>query len=219
MRSSDNKAKEDYINSVFAQEDEALKNIIDSLREDEVKMQISPGEGKILHTLVKMTGAKKIIELGVLAGYSSTWMARALPESGKLYAIELDYKKEKRIRDNFAKCNIEDKIDLRIGKAGDVLKNLESDGPFDMIFIDADKANYLNYLDWAEKHVKRGGLIVGDNTFLFGAVYGANSLGRDLNPDTVKIMQQFNKRLADPAKYTSMLLPTTEGMTIAVKGF
>lgn len=215
MRKSQDEAKENYITSLFAQEDEALSQVITSLREDEAHMQISPTEGKTLHTLVKMIGAIKIIELGTLGGYSSIWMARAMDAGSKLYAIEIDYKKKDRILNNLNKCNVADKVELIIGKALNILPELEAYGPFDMIFIDADKANYLNYLDWAEKNIRKGGLIVGDNTFLFGAVYGDNS--KDINPDTIKTMKEFNARLSNKDKYTSIILPTAEGMTIAVK--
>lgn len=217
MRNISNPEKENYIKSVFADEGKALSEVISTLREDERHMQISPVEGKILHTLVKMVGAEKIVEIGSLGGYSAIWMARALPQEGKLYALEVDYKKETRILNNFAKCGVSGKTELMIGKAKDLLPSLEDKAPFDVVFIDADKANYVNYLDWAEQHVRKGGLIIGDNTFLFGAVYGDNT--KDIAPETVKTMQEFNLRLANPEKYTSILLPTTEGLTVAVKEF
>jgi len=217
MRTIHNIDKEKYIKSIFAQQDEALANIINTLRDDEAHMQISPIEGKTLHTIVKMVGAKKILEIGTLGGYSAIWMARAMPEGGRLYALEIDYKKEKRIRDNLAKCGVEDRVELIIGKALETLPKFEVHSQFDVVFIDADKVNYLNYLDWAEQNVRKGGLIIGDNTFLFGAVYGDNSRG--INPQTVQIMQEFNMRLADSNKYTSIILPTNEGMTVAVKNF
>ena len=217
MRTSHNTDKENYVGSIFAIEDSALGDVINSLREDEAHMQISPVEGKTLHMLVKMVGAAKIIELGSLAGYSAIWMARAMADGGKLYALELDYKKRRRIEENFAKCGVADKVELTIGKALEILPHLEDKAPFDIIFIDADKVNYLNYLDWAEKNIRKGGLIIGDNTFLFGAVYGDNS--KDINPATVKVMQEFNLRLANPEKYTSIILPTNEGMTVAIKNF
>jgi hypothetical protein len=217
MRNRHHSNKENYIKSVFAQEDLALGKVISSLREDEAHMQISPVEGKILYMLVQMVGARKIIEIGTLAGYSSIWMARALPQDGRLYAIEIDYKKEARIRDNFSKCKVESKIELTIGKAIEILPKVEHLAPFDVVFIDADKVNYLNYLDWAEKNIRKGGLIIGDNSLLFGTVYGDNS--RDINPQTVKIMQEFNLRLANPDKYSSIILPTSDGMTVAIKNF
>lgn len=213
----ENEKKDNYITSLFAKEDEAMASVIKSLRQDEVQMQISPVEGKILHTLVKMIGAKKIVEVGTLGGYSAIWMARALPEDGKLYAIEMDYKKETRIRENFATCGVENRVELIIGKGKDILPNIEGKGPFDVVFIDADKINYLFYLEWAEKNVRKGGLIIGDNSFLFGTVYGCNT--NEMKPETIEGMKQFNIRLADELKYTSIILPTSEGMTVAVKNF
>ena len=217
MRIEHNSEQYNYIKSVFAPEDKDLCEVINSLREDEAHMQISPAEGKILQTLLRAINAKKIIELGTLGGYSSIWMARALPEDGKLYAIEMDYKKEERILKNLQKCGVSNKIELTIGKANDILPSIAENAPFDAIFIDADKSNYLNYLNWAEDNIRKGGLIIGDNSFLFGSVYGDNS--KKMNPETVKTMQAFNNKLANPEKYTSILLPTTEGMTVAVKEF
>lgn len=214
MRSIQDTKQEQYIKFLFAQEDKPLAEIVSSMREDEAHMQVSPVEGKILHMLVKMIGARNILEIGTLAGYSAIWMARAIPENGRLYTIETDYKKEGRIRNNIRACGVEEKVELIIGKALDVLPDMSRHAPFDMVFIDADKANYLNYLDWAEKNVRQGGLIVGDNTFLFGAVYGDNAIS--VPEETIKIMQKFNTRLADSDRYTSIILPTCEGMTVAL---
>ena len=86
-----------------------------------------------------------------------------------------------------------------------------------MVFIDANKAGYIKYLDWAEKNVRRGGLIVGDNTFLFGALWGDMRGGHGIESWMISIMHEFNRRLANPALYNSVLLPTAEGMTIAQK--
>lgn len=209
--------KNEYIESLFANEGVALGEVILTLRDDEKRMQISPVEGKILHTLVRMIGAERIVEIGTLGGYSAIWMARALPEKGKLYAIESDYKKESRILNNFAHCGVSSKTELLIGRGNDVLPKLVDNGPFDVVFIDADKANYVNYLEWAEQNVRKGGLIIGDNTFLFGAVYGDNS--REMPEKMVKVMQEFNRRLADSEKYTSVIMPTAEGLTVAMKEF
>lgn len=217
MRDSQISDKEHYIQSLFAVEDETIASISGSLRPDEARMQISPIEGKTLHMLAKMVGAKKIVEIGSLAGYSAVWLARALPESGKLYAIDTDYKKEERILNNLKNCNVSDKVELIIGRALDELPKLNQHAPFDMVFIDADKGNYLNYLDWAEQNVREGGLIIGDNTFLFGAVYGDNQ--KDTPKQTIEKMQLFNERLANPSKYTSIILPTIAGMTVALKNF
>lgn len=204
-----------YIRETFAPEDAALANVGSHLSPEESRMQIGADEGKILNSLVAMTGAKKIVEIGVLAGYSAIWMARALPEDGRLYALEKNHTRIKPISANFKACGVADKIELIQGDALENLPKLEEKGPFDIVFIDADKGNYCNYLDWAEKNVRKGGLIIGDNAFLFGAVYGEKV--RDINPDTVEVMKLFNKRLADPARYNAMMIPTIEGLVVAVK--
>ena len=104
------------------------------------------------------------------------------------------------------------------GDALDVLPQLSKEGPFDMVFIDADKLNYLRYLDWAEENVRKGGLIVGDNTFLFDAVWRDDPVDR-VRQTARDAMRDFNRRLADPQKYCGILLPTQEGMTVALKLF
>ncbi|MDA0781950.1 MAG: O-methyltransferase [Rickettsiales bacterium] len=207
----------DYIREVFAQTDEALASVGCNLPDNEKRMQIGADEGKTLFTLARMINAQKIVEIGVLNGYSSIWLARALPEGGKLYALEKSKERAGICTRNFEKCNVADKITVIDGEALSNLDKISSHGQFDMVFIDADKANYCNYLDWAERNVRKGGLIIGDNTFLFGSVYGDNV--RNQPEETIKIMQEFNSRLANIEKYSSIMIPTTEGMTVAVKEF
>lgn len=221
-----------YVRDIFANEDNALKSIIDTLDEQEKIMQIGPDEGKILQVLAKMVNAKKIVEIGVLAGYSAIWMARSLPEGGKLYAFEKNKNLAERILKNFAAANIsaglrggaslkreqeqECKIELIIGNALDNLPKIKDQGPFDMVFIDADKGGYPDYLDWAESNIRKGGIIVGDNTFLFGHVY-KDQCPDNFSENSWNKMREFNQRLANTEKYTSIMLPTIEGMTVAVK--
>ena len=112
--------------------------------------------------------------------------------------------------------NLEKNIKAINGDAIEILDNLDSE--FDMIFIDADKINYVNYLNWAEKHIRFGGLIVADNTLLSGAVY-KNELPYRIRKTTKNIMKEFNLRLSNNKKYTSILLPSTDGITIALKEF
>lgn len=209
-----------YIRDVFAQEDSELKKVSDCLNESEIVMQTNPEEGKILEFFVKLINAKKIVEIGVLAGYSTIWMARGMENDGKIYAIEKNSKRINSILNNFQSCNVSKKIELINGSADKELLNLEPKAPFDMVFIDADKAEYCNYLDWAEKNIRKGGLIIGDNTYLFGSVYGQLQESRKPPPEkTIKVMQDFNERLSNKDKYSSVLLPTFEGMTVAKKLF
>lgn len=218
IRKVANPARTEYIRSVFAQEDDALSNVGNNLPPEERKMQIGAEEGKILFTLARMINAKKIVEIGVLSGYSSIWIARALPEDGKLWSLEKNSQRFDQCRENFKKCGVDDKVALVEGDAHISLEKIAHEGPFDMVFIDADKKGYCKYLDWAEKNIRKGGIIVGDNTFLFGAVYD-NPERDNINPEMTKIMQEFNLRLSDNKKFSAIMLPTGEGMTVAVKEF
>lgn len=178
---------------------------------------INPEEGKFLQFLIKACNIKTIVEIGTLYGYSTLWLARALPENGKIYTLERDEFNIKTARKNFDK--LENKITILEGNAEDSLNKLIADGTeVDMVFIDADKINYLNYLNLSEKILKKGGLIVADNTFLSGAVY-LDYLPERVSITAQKNMREFNKRLADSTKYESTMLNTEEGLSIALKLF
>jgi predicted O-methyltransferase YrrM len=219
LRKDHSDPKTSYIRSLFAQEDKSLAEIIHHLPADVTQMQMGAEEGKLLQMLVRLSGAKKIVEIGTLGGYSAIWMARALPEDGRLITIDHSMARKTLIQDNLAACGVDAKVSLRIGEALEVLAAIEGEGPFDMVIIDADKRSYLHYLDWAEKNLSSGGMIIGDNTLLFGSVYEEDS---EKWPERVKeeswnVMREFNKRLADQTRYHSLMLPTDEGMTVAIK--
>ena len=208
------KNKFEYIRNLFAVETAQLINIRRNTADKNDHIYIYPEEGKLLQLLIKLANIKTIIELGTLSGYSSTWMVGALPADGRIYSFERDPK-----RAEISLKNITDpRISVIIGNALETLPAIEDQGPFDMIFIDADKLNYTNYLDWAEKNIRRGGLIIGDNTLLFDAVWNPNP-ERTSRPGAVKSMKEFNRRLADPEKYTGVMIPTEEGLTVAIKNF
>ena len=124
-------------------------------------IDVSPAQGKLLHLLVRMTGARRILEIGTLGGYSTIWMASALPPDGLIVTIEVNPSAAEVARENFAAAGLAGRIDLRLGAALDVLPRL--DGPFDLVFIDADKTNNANYAGWALKLARPGTVIVCDN--------------------------------------------------------
>lgn len=200
----------DYIRKTFAPEDAALEKIRESATD---AIAVNPEEGKFLQVLIKLGNAQKIVEIGTLSGYSATWMSRALPAGGRIWTIEKDEK-----RASVAKANLPPAATLLTGPALDILPSIEKDGPFDMVFIDADKLNYERYLDWAEKNVRKGGIIVGDNTLLFDAAWKDEPVERVRDTARAAI-RAFNTRLADPQKYLGVMLPTEEGLTVAVKLF
>jgi predicted O-methyltransferase YrrM len=208
----------DYIRKLYARQDPLLESINAALAELGIDKQIGPEEGKILQMLVVLTQVETIIEVGTLAGYSTLWLARGLPEDGRIYTIEQDPKNIAMAGKFFDQSDERDKIVQLEGEAHKQLDIIAEDGPFDMIFIDADKPSYGDYLDWAEKNLRSFGLIVADNTLLGGAV------PQDAPPEGVpmvswKAMRDFNERLADEDKYYTIMLPTQQGLTIAVKMF
>jgi predicted O-methyltransferase YrrM len=205
----------DYIQQVFAPETPELEKIRRTTTDPNDQISIAPTEGKLLQVLIKMAGTKTVVEIGTLAGYSARWMADALPENGHIYTFEKDATRAKLYAANLK----HPKITVIIGDALETLPSIESKGPFDMAFIDADKLAYAQYLDWVEKNIRKGGLIVGDNTFLFGTVWQDSPTDDRVRQTAWKAMREFNSRLADPARYTSILLPTEQGMTVAVKNF
>jgi predicted O-methyltransferase YrrM len=188
------------------------------IRSEDIAIHIGAEEGKLLQFLMRIGNAKNIVEIGTHAGYSTIWLARSLPDDGVIYTIEHDAKRAERARNNFAKFEQPEKIILIEGDAIYLLESLEAKGPFDAIFIDANKSSYNKYLDFVEKNVKKNGLIIADNTLLFGAVYGESTNER-VRESSIKSMQEFNNRLADSNKYLSILVPTDEGMTLAMKLF
>ena len=206
-----------YIRNTFAPEDELLRDVVVRINENARPIQIGAEEGKLLSFLIRLANVKKIVEIGTLLGYSTIWMARSLPEDGHIYTLEQDKKVANMARDTFTNSDVDDKITLIEGMASKTLKSLENDAPFDMVFIDADKNNYGHYLDWAEKNVRKGGLIIGDNTFLFGAVYQELKDIKGIRRSTRNTLINFNKRLANPELYNSIMLPTEQGITIAQK--
>ncbi len=210
-----------YIRELYANEDSILKTIRNQCLFDNRPITINPEEGKFLQFLIKSSNIHTILEVGMLYGYSTIWLARALPNDGKIYTIDREEYNVKIARQNFNKLEnqLTNKIEILLGDAQNKLKELISQGlKFDMIFIDADKVNYLNYLELSNSLVKKGGLIVADNTFLSGAVY------LDYLPERVRItaqnnMRKFNRELSNTSKYQSIMLNTEEGLSIALKLF
>jgi predicted O-methyltransferase YrrM len=205
-----------YVAEIFGLEDPELATVRKQMMEQELEyMSLAPAKGRVLQFLIRGFGIRRIVEIGALYGYSSLCMAKALPSDGEIISLEKDSGRCAVAVANACRSAVAEKIDIRCGDALELLAYIN--GPVDMVFIDADKAGYVKYLDWAEKNVRRGGLIVGDNTFLFGALWGDMRGGHGIEPWMIPIMDEFNRRLANPALYNSILVPTAEGMTIAQK--
>lgn len=208
----------DYIRKLYAPQDALLTRIETTLAERGFAIQIGAEEGKLLQLLIKMHQVKTAVEIGTLAGYSALWMARALPMDGHVYTLNKDPEHIALAAQFFAQSEVQGRITMLEGDARETLPLLAPQGPFDMVFIDADKIGYNDYLDWAEKNIRKGGLIVADNTLLFGAVL-EDAAPAGVAPNAWLTMRHFNERLADSGRYFSMMIPTQEGLTVAIKLF
>ncbi len=206
--------KSSYIRNLFAKEYKKIGGYC--ILEKKQHIQIGPEEGKLLSLFIKIHKIKSIVEVGTLYGYSSICMAKALLEDGHIYTIENNPQHSRIAKKNFRAFNLSDEITLIEGDALEKINELSAKAPFDMIFIDADKSSYPKYLDWAESYIKQDGLIVADNTLLFNTVF-LESPPKEVSEKSWHAMREFNNRLSDEKKYFSILIPTDEGMTVALK--
>lgn len=145
-------------------------------------IDVAPNQGKLLQLLARLCGSRKILEIGTLGGYSTIWLGRALPAGGRLITLEADARHAAVARSNIARAELSDVVDLRMGLALDTLPQIEREaiGPFDFIFIDADKSNNPEYFKWALRLSRRGSVIVVDNVVRKGAVLDENSHDPDV---------------------------------------
>lgn len=205
-----------YIRDLYAKEDKLLQEIHEALVAVHQPIHIGPEEGKFLQLLIQMIGAKRILEIGTLYGYSTIWMGRALPEEGKIISLEHEDRCVEAARSYVHKAGLDGIVDIIAGDACTTLQEKLSDARFDMIFMDADKLQYELYLELALPLLNPGGLIVADNTLLFDSVYEDGPIG-GVRQTTWEAMRRFNAVLADPSRFASLLLPTKEGLTLAIK--
>lgn len=218
MRLDDDKKKipqGDYCNEVFGVSDPDLIRIRTAMRTAEVDfMSLAPAEARILQFLIQSLKLKRILELGTLYGYTALVMAQAVGDDGSVITLDKDPRANAIAAQHFSQAEAGKRITALCGEASVLLSTVAAHAPFDMIFIDANKPAYVEYLNWAEGHLRPGGLIVGDNTFLQGAVWGNPDAG-DWGKKAAPVMREFNARLADPSRYNSMIIPTGEGLTVA----
>ncbi|MDQ3396347.1 MAG: O-methyltransferase [Deinococcota bacterium] len=193
-----------YITTLFAPEDDALRSTREEMQRQGLRaMNVSASEGKLLHLLALLSGTKRILEIGTLGGYSTIWLARALPPDGKLISLEIDPHHAQVARRNVEDAGIAHQVEVRIGPAGETLKQLQALGesPFDLVFIDADKDSYPQYLELSLPLIREGGLILADNTLSHAAL--------DLQADTG--IDLYNTTVAAHPALVSILVPVLRG--------
>ncbi len=208
-----------YITDAIVPSDPALDAALaDSEKAGLPSIQVAANQGKFLALLATIRGARSILELGTLGGYSTIWLARALPAGGRLITLEAEPKHAEVARANIARAGLADVVQVRLGRALDTLPLLreEGAGPFDFVFIDADKVNIPEYFDWALKLTRPGSVIVVDNVVRKGAVIDGSTT--DAN---VQGVRRFNQRLAQIPNVTATTLQTVgskgyDGFTLAL---
>jgi predicted O-methyltransferase YrrM len=209
-------AMADYVRAISVREPEALRaQRLGTDDHPQAGMQTGPEQGQLLQLLARIAGAKKTLEVGVFLGYSSTWVALALPPGGKIIACDLSEEFTRRARQTWREAGVEDKIELRLGPAVQTLDAMIAAGDagtFDFAFIDADKSNYDNYYERALVLVRKGGLIVIDNVLWHGSVVDE----KDHSEDTEAI-RAFNRKVLDDSRVAMSLITLGDGLTVACK--
>jgi caffeoyl-CoA O-methyltransferase len=205
-----------YIEELFAPRDEALEAALkESRRAGLPEIQVSPNEGVLLGLLAQMVGARRILEIGTLGGYSAIHLARALPEDGAVISLEIDERRAEVAKSNIERAGLGGKVEIRVGDAKVLLARVveREEGPFDLVFIDADKEGYPEYLEWAMRLSRPGSLILADNTIRGGSVL-------DPKDDSARATREFNEKLARDPRLSGIVLPLIreriDGLAIAL---
>lgn len=201
----------DYLTGLFAAEDEPLL----ALREEADRsglppISISPDTGRLLQVLLTAVGARRVLEVGTLGGYSAIWMARALPADGELITIEAEPAHARFARRYLRLAGVAERVAVREGRALDVLPSLDGQR-FDAVFLDADKEPLPTYLEWALRLVRPGGLIIADNALWHGRV-----LDRRVDDAATRAVREFNRRVAADPRLLGIVLPIHDGVAVAV---
>src|SRR5437588_906687 len=199
----------------FAAEDDGLLYALRAAKQAGLpEIQISPIQGKFLQLLAVACNAQKILEIGSLGGYSGIWLARALTANGHFITLEINPSHAELVRNAFAQAGVSDRAEVRVGNALDLLPLLEHEAPFDLIFIDADKPPYPQYLDWALRLTRPGSIIVADNCIRSGKAF------RPPEDEGMVGIVEFNRRIASDPRLVSLALAMdddyTDGFAIAV---
>jgi predicted O-methyltransferase YrrM len=212
-------AVDEYVASVCLSPDPALDAALESSRAAGLPaINVSAPQGKLLHLLARMIGARTILEIGTLGGYSAIWLARALPPGGRLVTLEYEQKHADVARGNLERAGLADRVDIRVGPAIQTLPTLEAEGagPFDLVFIDADKTGYPDYWPWALRLSRPGAVIIADNVVRDGKVADANSTDQN-----VQGVRRYLARVGAEPRVTSTVLQTVgskgyDGFSIAI---
>jgi caffeoyl-CoA O-methyltransferase len=204
--------REAYVQQLFVKEDEVLRSIEPGLFERGMpKISVSPNVGKTLHMLVRITGARRVLEIGTLGGYSTIWLSRALPKDGRLVSLELSADHAAFARENVERAGLADRVEIRVGDAKESLQQLADEGEtFDFFLIDADKESYLTYWEWAIRLARPGAVITADNALFHDLIFEEN-----VQDERARAILRFNEAVSQDERVEAMLLPFGDGLLVA----
>jgi predicted O-methyltransferase YrrM len=217
------------VESKFAKETEAQKQLILKAREKGLPpIAIGPFEGRVLELLLRSINAKRGIEVGTLGGYSASWLARALPKDGELVSLELDAERARWAQSQLDQLGLAPKIRVLSGDAQKSLESLKGWDSLDFIFIDADKQSYGRYAKWALPRLRKGGLLIADNAYLWGGMNFFGQSPTDVEPPKEEGLHSWTrtqfegmsdcwKLFSTEDSLVSIILPTGEGLGVAIK--
>ena len=202
-----------YVRRLFAREDDCLRAI--RARADEAdlpRIQLPPATARAVQVLLLAIGARRVLEIGTLAGYSAVWIARVLPADGELLTLEIDPARAVIARKSLEDAGMGDRAEVRVGDALDLMAALDPDPPFDAVFLDADKERYCDYLEQAARLVRHKGLLVADNALWRGEVLDPAGFG-----GLAVHIHRFNERVAADPRFEATILPVGDGLMVAVR--
>jgi len=201
-----------WAEKVFQPEDAVLAEIRErSVREGLPAIAVGRFDGLHLEVLARLMGARKVVEIGTLGGYSGVCLLRGMAKDGVLHTFELNEHHAEVARESFRRAGVLDRARIHVGPALEKLRQIEKEGPFDLCFIDADKVGYPAYLAWAAQHLRIGGAVLGDNAFGWGNV------AKHHGDEGVRALQRFNEELARGGRFRATMIPTEEGLALGVK--
>ncbi|HSR40878.1 MAG TPA: O-methyltransferase [Longimicrobiales bacterium] len=202
----------DYVRELFAREDALLGELRETLERGNIPaIQLPVATAKVLHTLVRASGARRVLEVGTLGGYSAIWIARALPSDGLLLTLELEEERAALARSFLERAGLGDRVEVRVGDARELLPALGPGGSFDVVFLDADKESYPGYLDHARRLLRPGGLLLADNALWKGRVL------EEGGSDADRGVRRFNRLVAEADDLVGTILTVGDGLLMAVK--
>jgi predicted O-methyltransferase YrrM len=205
----------EYLDRLYIDEEEGMRDAVASIEQAGMPpIQVSASDGRILEIVLRAAGARRVVELGTLAGYSAQWIARAIGPGGHLWTVEASPKHAEVSRGVLERAGLGERVTVLLGAGMDVLPTIEPEGPFDAVFVDANKEDYPRYVEWATRNLRGGGLVVGDNTYLFGRLAGVDPESAD-QARSIEAMRGFHELVA--RDYHAVTLPTPDGLTVGVR--